>query len=312
MKPISISVVIPVYNESESIAELSEQLTASMRSMDTDYEVIFVDDGSTDDTVEQLERAQTKNRHVKWIQFRSHFGKSAALSAGFKMAAGSIVMTMDGDLQDDPNEIPHFLQKLNDGFDVVSGWKFERKDPLTRRLLSKIYNFTTSLASGIKLHDFNCGFKAYRAHVLKEIHIYGELHRYIPLLASWRGFRIAEQRVRHRPRKYGKSKYGSERILGGFVDLFTVIFLTRFTKKPAHFFGTIGLFLTSFGTFINLYILYLRMTFGNIQNRYPLLFLGILLTIVGIQIFTTGLLAEMITFGQKKSEIEYSIQEQSL
>lgn len=309
---MSISIIIPVFNEAESISELSSELDQVLKTLKTDYEVIFIDDGSVDQTPDHLEVLHNQDRRFKWIRFRSHFGKSAALSAGFKMATGSVVVTMDGDLQDDPAEIPKLLSKLNEGYDVVSGWKIERKDPLARVLLSKIYNLFTSLASGIKLHDFNCGFKVYRSNVLREIYLYGELHRYIPLLASWRGFKIAEQRVAHRPRKHGRSKYGPERLLSGFLDLITVIFLTKFTKKPSHFFGSVGFILFVLGFLINLYIVHLRMTYGNIQGRFPLLFLGVLLTIVGIQIFSTGLIAELITFGQKKSEIEYSIQDQSV
>lgn len=311
MSEEALSVVIPVFNEAKSVRELHEELTRALTTLRIPYETIFVDDGSTDETAHILRAIQSEDPCLKWISLRSHFGKSAALSAGFEAATGSVIMTMDGDLQDNPAEIPNFLAKINEGFDVVSGWKYRRKDPFIRCYLSKIYNLVTSIVSGIRLHDFNCGFKAYRRAVLKEIHIYGELHRYIPVLAAWKGFRIAEQRVNHRPRKYGRSKYGWERLLNGFLDLFTVIFLTRFTKKPAHFFGTIGFLLTLSGCAINLYIAYLRFASGNIQGRYPLLFLGVLLTIVGIQFFSTGLLAEMITFSQKKSEKEYSVREQS-
>ena len=311
MQKPNLSVVVPVFNEAESILELQHEIHHALSPAGISYELIFVDDGSTDQTRARLGEARQKNSHVRWVRLRSHFGKSAALSAGFQASLADLIVTMDGDLQDNPADIPNFTQKLNEGFDVVSGWKTGRKDSFFRIMLSKIYNITTSLVSGIRLHDFNCGFKAYRRSVIDEIHIYGEFHRYIPLLAAWRGFQIAELRVAHRPRKYGKSKYGPERILSGFLDLFTVIFLMRFTKKPAHFFGTIGLLLATAGMVINSYILYLRATFGNIQSRYPLLFLGVLLTIVGIQFFSTGLLAEMVTYGQKKTEQEYSIRETS-
>ncbi len=311
MHTVSLSVVIPVFNESESTNELRDELARSLEPLNLPYEVLFIDDGSTDGTDRKLAEIASKDHHVKWIRFRSHFGKSAALTAGFKHATGSVIITMDGDLQDNPAEIPNFLKKLNEGYDVVSGWKFERKDSWMRRFLSRIYNAVTAGVSSVKLHDFNCGFKAYRGVVLREIHIYGELHRYIPLLAAWKGFRIAEQKVVHRPRKHGKSKYGAERILSGFLDLLTVIFLTRFTKKPAHFFGTIGLILTMAGLGIDGYIAYLRFNYGNIQSRYPLLFLGVLLTIVGVQFFSTGLLAELITYSQKKSELEYSVKDHS-
>ncbi|PIQ85335.1 MAG: glycosyltransferase [Candidatus Omnitrophica bacterium CG11_big_fil_rev_8_21_14_0_20_45_26] len=307
----SLSIVIPVYNEAASLAELHAELSETLRDLNVLYEIIFVDDGSTDNSMAQFKKLQMQDPHVKWVKFRSRFGKSAALAAGFKMTKGSAVLTLDGDLQDNPSEIPRFLERLQEGFDVVSGWKHKRKDPLSRRILSRIYNGVTAIMSGIKLHDFNCGMKAYRREVLQEIHLYGELHRYIPILAAWRGFRITEQRVIHRPRKYGKSKYGVSRLMSGCLDLFTVVFLTKFTKKPSHFFGTIGIFLTLSGFVIDCYILYLRLLHGNIQNRYPLLFLGVLLTIVGIQFFSTGLIAEMITFGQNKSDLEYSIHEQS-
>jgi len=309
---IGLSIVIPILNEAQSLEELYDQISTTLRPGPTDYEIIFADDGSQDDTPDKLRLLRRKDPRVKWIRLRSHFGKSAALAAAFKAASGTCVITMDGDLQDDPAEIPKLLARLEEGFDVVSGWKVRRKDAWTRRILSKIYNTITSLVSGVKLHDFNCGLKAYRHEVIKEIQIYGELHRYIPLLAHWRGFRIAEVRVQHRPRKYGKSHYGIGRLLAGFLDLFTVMFLIRFTKKPSRFFGTLGVTLTTVGIVINEYIVYIRVTYGNIQNRYPLLFLGILCTIVGIQLFCTGLLAEMITYGQKRSDREYSIREQAL
>jgi glycosyltransferase involved in cell wall biosynthesis len=309
---IMLSIVIPVWNEAQSIPELAEELRKVLDRLEQPFEVIFVNDGSTDQTADVLRTEQRKDPRFKWVTLRAHFGKSAALAAGFARAAGEFVITMDGDLQDDPREIPNFLSKLGEGHDVVSGWKRERKDSLWRLLLSKLYNLATAFASGIPLHDFNCGFKAYRQSVLKEIHLYGEFHRYIPLLAAWRGFAITEIQVQHRARKYGKSKYGPGRILSGLLDLLTVTFLTRFTKKPAHFFGTIGLLVTLSGIAVNAYIAYLRFHFGNIQSRYPLLFLGVLLTIVGIQFLSTGLLAEMITFGQKRTEREYSIRDERL
>lgn len=311
MKTLNLSIVIPIHNEAASIPELISELQAVLQHFHGSYEIIFVDDGSKDGTFELLKQARQKNRNLNWIRLRSRFGKAAALSAGFRVAAGEIVITMDGDLQDDPAEIPKFIEKINEGFDVVSGWKHRRHDPIPRVIMSKIYNMITSQVSGIRIHDFNCGFKAYRRAVIKEVHIYGELHRYIPLLAAQRGFRITEIKVNHRSRKHGRSRYGSERIINGLLDLLTVTFLTRFTKKPSHFFGTIGLALTTVGLVINYKIFYLRIIYGNIQGRYPLLFLGILLTIVGIQFFSTGLLAEMITLGQKKSEIEYSVLEES-
>ncbi len=311
MSTPKISVVIPVYNESASLPELNDELRSALEKQGMNFEIIFVDDGSTDHTLAQLQEIQKKDRRVKWIQLRSNFGKSAAISAGFKAASGDVVVTLDGDLQDDPSEIPNLIRELDKGFDIVSGWKLHRRDPWVKILLSKIYNFSTALVTGIRLHDFNCGLKAYRKQVLEEVSVYGELHRYIPVLAAWRGFRVSEIQVRHRPRKYGRSKYGYARLLSGLLDLFTVMFLTRFTKKPAHFFGTIGLLLASAGFTINCYIFYLRIQFGNIQSRYPLLFLGVLLTIVGVQFLFTGLLAELITFGQKKSEAEYTIRNQS-
>jgi len=311
MKPLNVSIVIPVHNEAAAIPELADELRFALQNLRLSHEIIFVDDGSTDATLDAIRSAHQKDRNIKWIRLRTRFGKSAALAAGFRTAAGDTIITMDGDLQDDPAEISKFIEKINEGFDVVSGWKHRRKDPIARLIMSKVYNTVTSQVSGVRIHDFNCGFKAYRKAVTKELHIYGELHRYIPLLAAQRGFRIAEIKVNHRPRKYGKSRYGTERIINGFLDLLTVTFLTRFTKKPSHFFGTIGLALTIIGMIINYKIFYLRIAYGNIQNRYPLLFLGVLLTIVGIQFFSTGLLAEMITLGQKKSEIEYSILEES-
>lgn len=311
MKPDILSIVIPVWNEAESIRELYSEITSNIKIFTKNYELIFVDDGSSDSTESTLKELRRQDAQMRWIKFRSHFGKSAALAAGFKHISGSVIVTIDGDLQDDPSEIKKLIEKINEGFDVVSGWKLNRKDPISKRVLSKIFNFVTAQTSGIKLHDFNCGLKAYRREVLEEISIYGELHRFIPLLAAWKGFKIAEVRVLHRPRKYGKTKYGHARILNGFLDLFTVLFLTRFVKKPSHLFGTIGSVITGLGLLINGYIAYLRFSYGNIQNRYPLLFLGILLTIVGIQFVSTGLLAELVTFGQNKLEPEYSIKERS-
>ncbi len=311
MKSLNLSIIVPVHNEAASIPELAGEIRTVLQPLRSSYEIIFIDDGSKDATIDAIRQARQKDSNIKWIRLRTRFGKAAALSAGFKAAIGDIVITMDGDLQDDPAEISNMIEKINEGFDVVSGWKHRRKDPALRVVMSRIYNMITSQVSGIRIHDFNCGFKAYRKAVTKELHIYGELHRYIPLLAAQRGFRIAEIKVNHRPRKYGRSRYGSERIIHGLLDLLTVTFLTRFTKKPSHFFGTIGLTLTILGLSINYYIFYLRVVYGNIQSRYPLLFLGVLLTIVGIQFFSTGLLAEMITLGQKKSEIEYSVLEES-
>jgi len=305
---MEISVVIPVLNEQESVSALYEALTATFDSENVqDYEIVFVDDGSHDGTFEVLETLHAQDGWGKVIQFRRNFGKSAALSADFAAAQGVFVFTLDGDLQDNPTEIPHFLAKLDEGYDLVSGWKYPRHDPISKTLPSKLFNFVVRLTTGVKLHDFNCGFKAYRRAIIEEIDLYGELHRYTPILAHQKGFRVAEIKISHRPRRFGRSKYGFRRFARGFFDLMTVLFLGAYTWRPLHLFGWAGLGSFMLGFLISLYLTVLWFQGqGPIGNR-PLLTLGVLLLIIGIQFFSMGLLAEMITHGQARDHTNYSV-----
>ncbi len=289
-----ISVVVPVYNEERSIALLYEELQAALDPLGTPWEAVYVDDGSTDGTFAALTRLHAKTDNVRVVRLRRNFGKSAALSAGFDHAAGDVIVTIDGDLQDDPAEIPHLLAKLDEGFDLVSGWKAKRKDPWTRRLFSRIFNGMVGLVSGVHLHDMNCGLKAYRASVVRGLPLYGELHRFLPVLANQRGYRIAELPVNHRARAHGRSRYGVERYLRGFFDLLTVSFIGRYRHRPLHLFGGLGLLTMLGGTVCLVYLTFLKAEGHAIGNR-PLLILGVLLVVVGIQLLSLGLIGEMIT-----------------
>lgn len=303
-----LSVVVPLYNEEESVAELSLQLEEELTKLAKDrYEVIFVDDGSTDGSFSVLKQINERNPKFKAIRFRRNFGKSAALSAGFAETRGVIVITMDADMQDDPSEISRLVSKIKDGYDLVSGWKKKRQDPITKTVPSKFFNFVTSLMSGIKLHDFNCGIKAYRREVVKSIHIYGEMHRYIPVLASWEGFKVTEVPVTHHPRKYGKTKFGMRRFINGFLDLLSVMFTTRFLKKPLHFFGTIGCVLALIGLVTDVWLTVDWFLGKTALSNRPLALLGVALIIVGVQFLSMGLLGELIAKNTHK--INYSIKE---
>lgn len=289
----SISVVVPVLNEEESLPELYRELIETLDAVGLPFELIFIDDGSTDGSIRVLRRLHAADDRVQVIQFRRNFGKSAALQAGFAAASGDAVITMDADLQDVPAEIPALLARLDQGVDLVSGWKFPRHDPLSKRLPSALFNAVVRRMSGVRLHDFNCGLKAYRAEVLDEIRLYGELHRYVPVLAHFRGFRVDEIQVQHRPRRYGVSKFGAGRFTRGFFDLLTVLFLTQYTRRPLHFFGWFGLSALVAGFGINAYLAILWFL-GNPIGHRPLLTLGVLLSIVGVQFLVFGLLGEMI------------------
>jgi len=293
---MELSFVIPVYNEEKSLAILHEEIVRAVGPLKKSFEIIFINDGSTDDSQKIIEILQKKDRGVRLINFRGNQGKAAGLMAGFHSARGEIVFTLDADLQDNPMEIPRFLAKINEGYDLVSGWKKQRHDPFSKVLPSRIYNWLASWLSGTRLHDFNCGFKAYRQEVIKNLKLYGELYRLIPVLAAEKKFKIDEIPVRHRQRRFGQSKFGWNRFIKGFLDMITVIFLTKFLRRPAHLFGTIGTGLLGSGLAIGLYMTYLKLAFGNIQGRQPLLLLGILLIMVGIQLFSIGLLAEMILY----------------
>lgn len=294
-----LSLVIPLYNEAESLPELHDSLVVSLLPYAERCEMIFVDDGSTDGSFEVLKAIRQGDKRVKVLRLRSNQGKAAALAAGFREARGGVIITLDADLQDDPKEIPRFLQKLEEGYDLVSGWKTTRHDPWPRRFLSAFFNRVTSRLTGVDLHDLNCGFKAYRSAVIRELRLYGELHRFIPVLASWRGFRIGEIEVEHHPRKYSVSKYGAERIPRGFFDLLTVLMLTRYTTRPLHLFGLFGVIVGLIGFGIVAY-LSIGWLFGQWIAGRPLFILGALMVIAGIQLVSFGLLAEMIVYGSNR------------
>ena len=289
-----ISVVVPVHDEERTVALLFEELQAALDPLDQPWEAVFVDDGSTDGSFGALTRLHNAHDNVRVVRLRRNFGKAAALAAGFANAQGDIVVTIDGDLQDDPTEIPRLLAKLDEGFDLVSGWKAHRRDPITRRAPSRIFNWVTGRVSGLRLHDLNCGLKAYRAEVVQGLRLYGELHRFIPVLAHYRGYRIAELPVNHRPREHGRSRYGVERYVRGFLDLLTVSFIGRYRYRPLHLFGGLGLLLGMLGFVVLLYLTILKIG-GHAIGERPLLILGVLLVVVGLQFFSLGLISELIT-----------------
>lgn len=294
---MDISVIVPLLNEEESLNELFEWIRKVMKENGFSFEVLFIDDGSKDRSWEVIEKLSKESSSVKGIRFTRNYGKSAALNVGFENASGDVVITMDADLQDSPDEIPDLYNMImKDGYDMVSGWKKKRHDPIGKRYPSKLFNLTTRIISGIKLHDFNCGLKAYRNALVKSIEVYGEMHRYIPVIANKSGFtNIGEKVVQHQKRKFGKTKFGSGRIVKGYLDLLSITFMTRFSKRPMHLFGTLGsiLFLIGFGiaaylTYAKIFLLEYNMT------ERPLFYLGILAMIIGTQVFVAGFLAEMI------------------
>lgn len=290
---LDISVVIPFLNEEGSLEELYRRLTTVLQTDGYNYELIFIDDGSRDNSNSIIQKCREHDAHVRLITFRRNQGKSAALDIGFAQARGGMVVTMDADLQDDPNEIPQLTAKLREGFDLVSGWKQVRHDPITKTLPSKVFNKVTGILSGIRLHDFNCGLKIYRREVTQELRVYGERHRFLPVLAHMQGFRVGEVPVQHHARAFGKTKFGAYRFLAGFFDLITLLFRMKFVTKPLHFFGSLGslCFLAGIGI-----ILYLSV--GWFQGRWignrPILLIGVLGVLTGVQLFTLGLLGEMI------------------
>jgi glycosyltransferase involved in cell wall biosynthesis len=289
-----ISVVVPLLNEESSLEELYTEIAAALEPRGESFEVVFVDDGSTDGSGSVLSRIHDEHSNVVVVRLRRNFGKAAALKAGFLEARGDVIVTIDADLQDDPAEIPQLLAKLDEGFDLVSGWKTRRNDPLARRVFSRIFNWTNALISGVKLHDVNCGLKAYRAEVVQGMRLYGELHRFIPVLAAYQGYRVAEIPVNHRARQHGRSRYGFERYMRGFFDLLSVTFMGRYRYRPLHLFGGVGLLLGALGFVILLYLSVLWFWGQGIGGR-PLFFLGVLLMVVGIQFVSLGLLSELIT-----------------
>jgi len=301
---MDISVVIPLLNEEESLPELSQWITKVMHDYNFSYEIIFIDDGSTDNSWAVIEKLHEENIQVKGIKFRRNYGKSAALNCGFAQANGNVVITMDADLQDSPDEIPGLYQMITkEGYDLVSGWKRKRYDPITKTLPTKLFNWATRKVSKIKLHDFNCGLKAYKKVVIKNIEVYGEMHRYIPVIAKWSGFRkIGEKEVQHRVRKYGQTKFGLERFINGLLDLMSITFVGRFGKKPMHFFGVWGTLLFLAGGFISLWLVGEKIYynfFQNIQPRnvtdQPLFYLALTMVIIGTQMFLAGFLGELVS-----------------
>lgn len=296
---IDISVVVPLLNEAESLPELFEWIDNVMKANNYTYEVIAVDDGSTDESWEVIEAASQKNTSIKGIKFQRNYGKSPALNEAFKITKGDVIITMDADLQDSPDEIPELYKMIMDQkFDLVSGWKQKRFDnAFTKNLPSKFFNSVARRMSGIKLHDFNCGLKAYRRNVVKSIEVYGEMHRYIPVLARWAGFRkIGEKVVQHRARKYGISKFGWDRFINGFLDLMTIMFIGKFGKRPMHLFGLLGVLAFIFGSMISVYLGISKFAFNEYQmTDRPIFYIGLVMMVIGTQLFLAGFVGELVT-----------------
>ena len=307
MVRIEVSVVVPVLDEVQSLGVLYHELTEVLEGLGRPYELIFVDDGSRDGSFEKLEKLHRSDDRVRVFRLRRNFGKAAGLAVGFREARGEVVVTLDADLQDDPAEVPRLLARLEDGYDLVSGWKRERQDPRSKTLPSRLFNWVTGRLTGLRLHDFNSGFKVYRREVVDELRLYGELHRFIPALAAWRGFRVDEVPVHHRPRQFGRSKYGSARFWRGCLDLLTVLFLTRYTRRPLHLFGGLGLLAWSAGFGVNLYLTGLWVAGVRPIGSRPLLAFGVLMMLVGIQFFSVGLLSELVLSYQTRSADDVSI-----
>lgn len=307
-----ISVVIPAYNEEENIPILYDKLKKVLGSLGEDYEIIFIDDGSTDRTPEILKDLAQKDKKIKVIRFRRNYGQTAAIYAGFEHANGEVIITMDADLQNDPEDIPKLLDKMREGYDIVSGWRKNRKDPfLSRKLPSKIANWIISKVTGVKLHDYGCTLKAYRADIAKRYRLYGDMHRFLPALAKRFGAKITEMPVKHHPRLYGKSKYGIDRTIRVILDIFLVKFLNEYITRPLYVFGGIGFILFFSGTLFGLYLTILKLFFGQDIGQRPLLILSVLLILSGIQLISTGIIAELIirTYYESKNEKPYIIEE---
>ena len=307
-----ISVVIPAYNERENVTPLYEKLVEVLKDIGREFEIIFVDDGSTDGTFEVLKNIAEKDRRVKVIKFRRNYGQTAAIYAGFDHAKGDVIVTMDADLQNDPEDIPRLLEKIEEGYDIVSGWRKDRKDPLiTRRVPSRIANWVISKVTGVKLHDYGCTLKAYRSSIAKRYRLYGDMHRFLPALAKRFGAKITEIPVRHHPRLHGRSKYGIDRTLRVILDIFLVKFLNEYITKPLYVFGGVGFIMFSLGFLIELYLTFIKIFRGEDIGGRPLLILGVLLILAGIQLISTGIIAELIvrTYYESRGEKPYIIEE---
>lgn len=307
-----ISVVIPLYNEEESVPQLYEELTAALEATGHPYEIIVVDDGSSDSSFDHLQRLHEFDPRLKVIRFRRNFGQTAAFAAGFDAAQGDVIVTLDADLQNDPADIPRLLTKANEGYDVVSGWRVKRRDPFHRRLPSQIANWLISRVTGVRLHDYGCSLKVYRREVVKNIRLYGELHRFIPAIASWMGVSIAEMPVNHRPRSFGRSKYGTvTRTVKVFLDLLTVRFLLSYATRPIHVFGGLGLLAVGAGSALGLYLTYVKLVLKEDIGNRPLLTLAVLMMIVGVQMISMGLLGELVvrTYHESQDKPIYVVRE---
>lgn len=304
---VELSVVIPAYNEVGNIEPLYLKLKKVLDNTTKEYEIIFVDDGSTDGTFDVVEKLHKKDKKVRGIKFQRNFQKAAALSAGFSEAKGDVIITLDADQQDDPGEIPKFLEKLKQGYDLVVGWRYKRKDRITKKISSKVFNFLVRKFTNIKLHDSDCNFKAIQKKVIKDLNLYGGLYRYIPSLAASKGFKIDEVKVIHHKRKYGKSKYKHKRLLGGTLDLITTKFLLDYTKRPLHLFGMLGGLFTLVGFIAGVYLAVIKFLLGQSIGNRPLLLLAVLLIVLGMQFVSIGLIGEMIASRQQKQEKQYVI-----
>jgi glycosyltransferase involved in cell wall biosynthesis len=303
-----ISIIIPIYNEEENILPLTEKLLKSLKTLPLKkYEVIFVDDGSIDSTFEEILNVHKKYSFIKAIKLRRNFGKAAAYSVGFSQAKNDVIITMDGDLQDDPSEISLYLKKLDEGYDLVTGWKTTGKGTFEKTLLSRFFNTVVNMSFGIKLHDFNCPFKAYKKEVIKGIKLYSGLYRFIPIFASAYGFKIGEVKIKNHPRRHGKSKYGGKRVFGGLFDFLTVIFLTKFNQRPMYFFGTLAIFCILIGTTILSYLTFLSFKGIGVGSR-PIFSLGVLLEILSLQFFSIGFIGEMFSRSIVDIKTEYLIE----
>lgn len=300
-----LSIVIPLLNEAESLPELYQQVLTALELTGKSFEILFIDDGSRDGSFEIIRRMREGDKRIRAIQLRRNYGKSAALAVAFEAVRGEVVVTMDSDLQDDPGEVPAMIDQLEEGYDLVSGWKQKRQDPITKTLPSKLFNWVTARVSGLRLHDFNCGLKVYRREVVEAIPVYGDLHRYLPVLAHWSGFRVTERPVQHHPRKYGTSKFGVGRFTHGLLDLLTVYFVSNYNRRPLHLFGSFGLLSFGIGFGFAMYLAWLWLNGIGIGTR-PLLQLSVLLMVLGIQLTSIGLIAEMIAHSARRTE-DYAV-----